>query len=72
MEVYEAELLGTKRDQQKLIVKVRFFVGSGTYIRSLAEELGRQLGYPASLLSLHRTKIGDFDIKNTRQLTDFS
>lgn len=71
MRVYEAELLEVKRDQSFVILNVRFFVGSGTYIRSLAEELGRRLGYPASLLALRRTKIGDFDIKNARQLSDF-
>ena len=45
------------------MIRVRFKVGSGTYIRSLAEELGRRLGYPASLASLRRTKIGDFKIE---------
>ena len=51
-----------------MIIKVRFKVGSGTYIRSLAEELGRHLGYPACLYSLRRTKVGKFDIKDAKQL----
>lgn len=46
----------------QVIVKVRFVVGSGTYIRSLAEEIGRMLGLPASLRALRRTKVGEFDI----------
>lgn len=74
MKVYQAEFLslGTKSKQTGWpLVKVRFKVGSGTYIRSLAEELGRRLGYPASLYSLRRTKIGDFTIENARHLTDF-
>ena len=52
------------------IVEVRFVVGSGTYIRSLAEELGKRLGdYPATLYSLRRTKVGDFAISDARELT---
>ncbi len=55
----------------RLIVKVRFHVGSGTYIRSLAEEFGKQLGYPATLQSLRRTRVGQFDIKNAQILEDY-
>ena len=47
---------------------VRFSVGSGTYIRSLAEELGRRVGYPATLQNLRRTKVGEFDIKDAKLL----
>lgn len=75
MRVREAELLDVyHRDVQgtdRVIGKVRFWVGSGTYIRSLAEELGRRLGYPATLASLRRTKIGDFRVEDAQQLTDF-
>ncbi|MFM2339966.1 MAG: tRNA pseudouridine synthase [Candidatus Parcubacteria bacterium] len=46
------------------LVTVRFAVGSGTYIRSLAEELGRRLGYPATLYNLRRTKVGEFLIED--------
>ncbi len=47
-------------DKNFQLVTVRFAVGSGTYIRSLAEELGRRLGYPATLFNLRRTKVGEF------------
>ncbi|MBI2622977.1 MAG: tRNA pseudouridine(55) synthase TruB [Candidatus Liptonbacteria bacterium] len=52
----------------KLIVKVRFEVTSGTYIRSLAEEIGRRLGVPATLWNLRRTRIGDFRIESAEKL----
>lgn len=42
------------------IVKIRAEVGSGTYIRTLAEEFGKKLGYPASLASLYRVKIDSY------------
>lgn len=45
-------------------VFVSFSVGSGTYIRSLAEELGRQLGYPATLGNLRRTRVGEFRVED--------
>ena len=44
------------------VVTVRFAVGSGTYIRSLALEFGRRLGYPATLYSLRRTRVGEYSI----------
>ncbi len=68
MEVYEAELKHISCEQDRCVLTVRFFVGSGTYIRSLAEELGRRLGYPATLQNLRRTKVGDFDIGDAKTL----
>lgn len=55
----------------RILVRVRFSVGSGTYIRSLAEELGNRLGYPATLRNLRRTKVGEFDIKDAKKIEEF-
>lgn len=43
---------------------VKFFasVSKGTYIRSLANDFGKELGVGSYLKSLRRLKIGDFDI----------
>lgn len=49
-------------------VFVNFDVGSGTYIRSLAEEFGRRLNLPATLGNLRRTKVGKFDIKDSENI----
>lgn len=68
MEVMDTELLGLMCTDNRCVLTVRFYVGSGTYIRSLAEELGRRLGYPATLKNLRRTKIGDFTIKKAHVL----
>lgn len=48
---------------------VRFTVGcsKGTYIRSLAHDIGQELGVGAYLLNLRRTKIGNFLIENASQ-----
>jgi tRNA pseudouridine55 synthase len=68
MKVYEAELLDFEISGDRAVATVRFAVGSGTYIRSLAEELGRRLQYPATLQNLRRTKVGEFDIKDAQRL----
>lgn len=68
MQVIEAELLDFELTKNRAVTTVRFFVGSGTYVRSLAEELGRRLGYPATLQSLRRTQVGEYRIEEALQL----
>ena len=45
---------------------VSFTVGcsKGTYIRSLAHDIGQELGVGAYLTQLRRTKSGDYTIEN--------
>jgi tRNA pseudouridine55 synthase len=65
MLVHEAQLLDfSERDDGYKVVRVRFDVESGVYIRSLGEELGKRLGCPASLMSLRRTQIGDMSVED--------
>lgn len=68
MNVLGAELVDFAVAEGRAVATVRFTVGSGTYIRSLAEALGRSLGYPATLQNLCRTKVGEFDIKDAQLL----
>ena len=74
MIVHEAEYLGldevVTEDGHRVVVRIRFFVASGTYIRSLAEELGRKLGYPATLESLRRTRVGEFKIEDALKIEE--
>ncbi len=46
------------------VVTVEVVCGKGTYIRSLAHDLGQALGCGASLKSLTRLRCGRFDIKD--------
>ena len=46
------------------MLKIRCEVSSGTYIRTLAEDIGKKLGTGAYLTSLRRTKIGNYDVKD--------
>lgn len=68
MEVFDAELLSSACHDHRCVLTIRFSVGSGTYIRSLGEELGRRLGCPSTLQNLLRTKIGDFKIEDARKI----
>jgi len=56
-------------DEPKIIDnKVRFSIkvacSKGTYIRSLARDIGKALHLPATLSNLSRTIVGDFDLKD--------
>ncbi len=52
------------------VLKIRTVVGSGTYIRSLAREIGEKLGTGGYLKSLVRTRIGKHKIENSVRLID--
>lgn len=70
--IKELELLDFHQDedQQTLTIKLQVTVSSGTYIRSLVHDLGKQLGVGAIVTELRRTKIGTFDLTQASRLTD--
>ena len=51
-------------------IKVRAHVSSGTYIRTLAEDIGNELGTGAYCLELRRTKIGGYEVKDAKTIED--
>jgi len=54
------------------VVKIKFIVSSGTYIRSLARDLGEKLGVGAYLKELIRTRVGNYKIKDGTDLADLA
>ena len=52
-------------------IKIRTHVSSGTYIRSLAEDIGANLNTKAYCQQLRRLEIADFKIENALKLEDF-
>ena len=60
VDIYSIEIL----DYHYPELKIRTHVSSGTYIRTLAEDIGKALGTGAYLTALHRTKIGNYDVKD--------
>ena len=57
--------------KNRLHAQVRFVVSSGTYVRSLVEEVGKRLGYPAVMSDLRRTRVGVYELSSAAQLEDF-
>jgi tRNA pseudouridine55 synthase len=53
------------------MVEFKVVCGKGTYIRSLAHDLGRQLGCGGLLASLSRTRIGQYKLKDAKELRDW-
>jgi len=49
---------------------IRVKCSSGTYIRTLGEDIGKALGTGAYLTALRRTKIGNFDIANAESIDE--
>ncbi|HEY4498341.1 MAG TPA: hypothetical protein VJA63_01800 [Candidatus Paceibacterota bacterium] len=45
-------------------------VSSGTYIRTLAEDIGRALGVGAYLKELLRTRVGQFKVEESKTLEE--
>jgi tRNA pseudouridine55 synthase len=49
-------------------LRVRVTCGKGTYIRSLARDLGRALGVGGMLTVLRRTRSGEYSVEDARML----
>lgn len=52
-------------------LKIRTHVSSGTYIRTLAQDIGNALGTGAYCTQLRRTKVADWDVANAQTLSEF-
>jgi len=68
MAVESVRFLGLQNEVGNIRVRVELGVSSGTYIRSLGEEFGRRIGAPVAMSALRRTSIGDFSVKDARQI----
>jgi tRNA pseudouridine55 synthase len=64
VEIREFEILGLEGDR----VPFRARVASGTYLRSVAHDLGQLLGVGAHLATLRRTRVGEFAIEDAHTL----
>jgi len=58
--IHELEILNFEYP----ILNIRVKCSSGTYIRTLAEDIGKELNTGAYLTALRRTKIGDYDVRD--------
>ena len=62
--VHIDEIELTDYDDAKKTASIRVVCGKGTYIRSLARDIGRALNSGAYLTALRRTKAGSFSVEN--------
>ena len=65
------ELELTVFDAEKMQMSIRVVCGKGTYIRSLARDIGEALGSGAYLTALCRTRVGDVRIEECLTFDDF-
>ena len=62
----------TAFDAQSMQMSIRVVCGKGTYIRSLARDIGQALQSGAYLTALCRTRVGDVRIEDCITIDDFS
>lgn len=72
MQIYKSKFVSLEEVEEGYLLRVKFDVASGVYIRSLVEHLGKFLDVPATLADLRRTKIGEFDLKSAKKLDKYS
>lgn len=68
--IYKIELKNFDYDNQ--VAQVYVECSKGTYIRSIANDLGQVLGCGGYLTRLIRTKAGKFLLENSKKMEDFS
>ena len=68
IEIREIELLDFKSPEIVFRVKCT----KGTYVRTLCEEIGKAMGYPAHMSALVRTASGRFTLQDAKKLEDIS
>ncbi|GBG90023.1 hypothetical protein CBR_g50116 [Chara braunii] len=68
--VYDFQLKRSKSNRQHIDFKVE--CSKGTYVRSLANDLGRALGSCGHLVALRREKIGDFSVRSAWTVDEFT
>ena len=61
IKISRLELIGLNENSATIEIDC----GKGTYIRSLAIDLGERLNLPATLKNLIRLRVGDFNLKNS-------
>ena len=66
IEIYALDLLSIEGNE----ARIRVHCSSGTYIRSIAHDLGQALGCAAHLNALRRTMSGDFKIEDAHTLQE--
>ncbi len=70
MTVHKITIQDIREEDGHTLIRATFNVSSGTYIRTLAEEIGKMLHVPATLSNLRRTNIGPYSIEDSIPLNN--
>ena len=70
LDIFEKEIETDKGAKVLPVLKCRIKCSSGFYVRSLAHDLGVDTNLGGVMISLVRTKIGDFDIKDSKKVAE--
>ena len=70
MSVKEVDFQGMYNEGEDTRIKFSVKVSSGTYVRSLVEELGERLSTVATVSALRRTLVGDYSIDEAVTLNE--
>ena len=68
VKIFNIEVIALEKNS----ATIEICCGKGTYIRSLAVDLGEKLNLPATLKNLIRLRVGDFDLKNSVTLDELN
>ena len=68
--IYDIKTLETFEKDGRPTVRLLVVCSKGTYIRSLANDLGKDLGVGAVLVGLVRTRVGDFSVQDSVKIAD--
>ena len=60
--IHQLEIISDELRNPQSTIRIRVACSAGTYIRTLAEDIGRSVGVEAHLAELRRTRAGRFDI----------
>ena len=68
IEIYEINLLSISKQDKEIIFRVH--CSKGTYIRTLCEDIAKELGTVGFMKELQRIKVGDFSIENSLTISE--
>ena len=68
IEIYEIELISISKED--MTIKYKVHCSKGTYIRTLCEDIAKELGTVGFMKELQRIKVGDFSIENSLTISE--
>lgn len=68
--IYQLDVLGFDQYENLPTVKLKMLCSKGTYVRSLAHDLGEEMGVGGVLVFLVRTKVGNYSTRTAVKISE--